>query len=97
MKDFSWQATGAGALAAFVGCSSTVTVIVRGLLAVGASEAQAASGLMAVLVLMGLCGLWLTLRLRQPVSVVWSTRRRRCWRRPPFRSAASRRRSARSW
>ena len=73
MKDFSWQATGAGVLAAFVGCSSTVTVIVRGLLAVGASEAQAASGLMAVLVLMGLCGLLLTLRLREPISVVWST------------------------
>ncbi len=73
MKDFSWQATGAGVLAAFVGCSSTVTVIVRGLLAVGADEAQAASGLMAVLVLMGLCGLLLTWRLRQPISVVWST------------------------
>ena len=78
MKDFSWQAAswqaiGAGVLAAFVGCASTFTVIVRGLLAVGASQAQAASGLMAVLVLMGLCGLLLTLRTRQPISIVWST------------------------
>ncbi len=73
MKDFSWQATGAGMLAAFVGCASTFTVIVRGLLAVGATQAQAASGLMTVLVLMGLCGLLLTWRLRQPISVVWST------------------------
>lgn len=60
-------------LAAFVGCASTFTVIVRGLLAVGATQAQAASGLIAVLVLMGLCGLLLTWRLRQPISVVWST------------------------
>eukprot|EP01037_Dinobryon_pediforme_P009518 gene9519-9598_t len=41
--------------------------------AVGASPAQAASGLMALSVGMGICGIVLSLMTRQPISVVWST------------------------
>ncbi len=73
MKGLSGQAIGAGLLAAFVGFASTFTVIVRGLTAVGATQAQAASGLMTVSVLMGVVGVALSLRTRQPISVAWST------------------------
>jgi benzoate membrane transport protein len=40
---------------------------------VGASEAQAASGLMAASIAMGVAGIVLSLMLRQPVSSAWST------------------------
>ena len=69
----SVQATGAGVVAAIVGFASTFAVILRGLEGVGASHAQAASGLMAVSVAMGLCGMLLSLRRRLPISVAWST------------------------
>ena len=39
----------------------------------GASPAQAASGLMAVSVAMGLCAIVLSLRHRMPISIAWST------------------------
>lgn len=73
MRDFSLSALSAGLLAAFVGLASSFAVIIRGLTAAGASEAQAASGLMALSIAMGLCAILISLRLRQPVSVAWST------------------------
>ncbi len=60
-------------LAAFVGFASSFAVIVRGLTAVGATQAEAASGLMAVSIAMGLCGILLSLRAKMPISVAWST------------------------
>jgi benzoate membrane transport protein len=66
-------AVAAGLLAAFVGFASSFAVVLKGLTAVGASPAQAASGLMAVSVAMGVGGIWLSLRSRMPVSVAWST------------------------
>ncbi len=70
---FSAQALAAGLLAAFVGFAGSFAVVVQGLRAVGASPEQAASGLMALSIAMGLCGAVLSLRLRMPVSVAWST------------------------
>ena len=67
------QAVGAGLLAAFVGFASSFAVVLQGLTAVGASQAQAASGLMALCVAMGLGGIWLSWRRRMPISVAWST------------------------
>jgi benzoate membrane transport protein len=69
----SLQAVAAGLLAAFVGFSSSFAVVVKGLVGVGASPAEAASGLMALSIAMGLCGMLLSLRTRMPVSVAWST------------------------
>lgn len=63
----------AGLLAAFVGFASTFAVIVQGLTRMGASPAQAASGLAAVTLAMGLAGIVLSLRFRMPISVAWST------------------------
>jgi benzoate membrane transport protein len=63
----------AGLLAAFVGFASSFAVVLQGFVAMGASPAQAASGLMAVSVAMGLCAIVLSLRHRMPISIAWST------------------------
>jgi len=69
----SASAVAAGLLASFVGVASSFAVVVAGLLAAGASQAQAASGLMAVSLAMGLAGIALSLRSRMPISAAWST------------------------
>jgi benzoate membrane transport protein len=71
--EMSLQATMAGVLAAFVGFGGSFAVVVSGLRAAGASPAQAASGLLALSVVMGLCGIYLSARTRMPISVAWST------------------------
>ncbi|TDB72878.1 benzoate/H(+) symporter BenE family transporter [Micromonospora sp. KC723] len=63
----------AGAVTALVGFASSFTVVLAGLRAVGADEAQAASGLLAVSVAAGGCALWLGLRHRMPIATAWST------------------------
>jgi benzoate membrane transport protein len=63
----------AGLLAAFVGFASSFAVVLNGFAAQGATPAQAATGLMAASMAMGLGGLVLSLRTRMPVSVAWST------------------------
>lgn len=63
----------AGILATFVGFSSSFAILVQGLQGVGASVAEAASGLLALSVAMGVCGVFLSWRTRMPVTVVWST------------------------
>lgn len=63
----------AGLLAAFVGFASSFAVIIQGLSAMGASPAEAASGLMALAVAMGLGGVVLSLKSRMPISLAWST------------------------
>lgn len=73
IREFSPQALSAGLLASFVGFASSFAVILRGLAAMGADPAQAASGLMALSVAMGLCGIALSLWRRMPISVAWST------------------------
>ena len=67
------QAVAAGLLAAFVGFASTFAVVLQGLMAVGATRAEAASGLMALAIAMGVSGALLSLWRRQPISVAWST------------------------
>jgi benzoate membrane transport protein len=66
-------AIAAGLLACFVGFASSFTVVLQGFVSVGASPAEAASGLMAVSIAMGLCGMLLSLRTRMPISIAWST------------------------
>lgn len=62
-----------GLLAAFVGFAGSFAVVLQGLTAVGASPAQAASGLMALCLTKGLAGIVLGLRYRMPISIAWST------------------------
>lgn len=63
----------AGVVAAVVGFSSSFVVVLAGLAAVGATPAQAASGLVALCLAQALGMLWLALRHRTPVSLAWST------------------------
>ncbi|GAW50806.1 MULTISPECIES: benzoate/H(+) symporter BenE family transporter [unclassified Nocardioides] len=63
----------AGIVTALVGSSSSFVVVLAGLTAVGASPAQAASGLLALLVTQALGMLWLAVRHRTPITLAWST------------------------
>ncbi len=63
----------AGLIAAFVGFASSFAVVLKGLTAVGATDVQAASGLMALSVAMGIAGVALSIGSRMPVFVAWST------------------------
>lgn len=73
IRDFSIQSLFMGLLTAFVGFASSFAVVLQGLKAVGASDAQAASGVMALSVAMGLCAVILSLSTRLPISIAWST------------------------
>ena len=73
MRTSILQPVTAGVITAFVGFASSFAVIIKGLTAVGASDAQAASGLMALSIAMGLAGVGLSLWSRMPISCAWST------------------------
>ncbi len=63
----------AGIVASVVGFASTFAVVLAGLRAVGASADQAASGLLAVCLLMGAGTIALSSSSRLPVTLAWST------------------------
>ncbi|HZB77101.1 MAG TPA: benzoate/H(+) symporter BenE family transporter [Solirubrobacteraceae bacterium] len=63
----------AGVVASLVGFASTFTLVLAGLRAVGASEAQAASGLATLCLTMSVVAIWLGVRYRQPLAIAWST------------------------
>ncbi len=56
-----------------MGFTGAFAVVLAGLRAVGATPAQAASGLLTVTVLMGVCSLILSVWKRLPLVVAWST------------------------
>ncbi|MFF1880530.1 benzoate/H(+) symporter BenE family transporter [Pseudarthrobacter sp. NPDC058196] len=63
----------AGIVTALVGFTSSFAVVLAGLRAVGADPAQAASGLLAVTLAVGVGVLLLAWRSRVPVTLAWST------------------------
>ncbi|TFV83617.1 benzoate/H(+) symporter BenE family transporter [Microbacterium sp. dk485] len=63
----------AGVLTALVGFTSSFAVVLTGLDAVGATPAQAASGLLVLCVTMGVGSIVLAWRYRMPITVAWST------------------------
>lgn len=63
----------AGIVTALVGSSSSFVVVLAGLAAMGATPAQAASGLLTLCVTQALGMLWLSIRHRIPISLAWST------------------------
>lgn len=67
------QPVTAGLLASLVGFASTFAVVLAGYGAMGATADEAASGLFALCLAMGLLGIVLGLRWRLPISVAWST------------------------
>lgn len=63
----------AGLLSAIVGYASSFTLVLAGLQAVGATPAQAASGLLVTCLGIGVAGAVLALRYRMPIAIAWST------------------------
>ncbi|KAF0231095.1 MAG: hypothetical protein FD175_964 [Beijerinckiaceae bacterium] len=71
--DLSSQGAIQGLIVAIVGYASSVAVVIKGLTAVGASEAEIASALLFVGLTMGVASIILSMRSRMPVSVAWTT------------------------
>ncbi|HEU5484973.1 MAG TPA: benzoate/H(+) symporter BenE family transporter, partial [Microlunatus sp.] len=63
----------AGVVAALVGFTSSFAVVLAGLRAVGATPAEAASGLLVLSLSQAVGIIWLTLRHRTPLVLAWST------------------------
>ena len=63
----------AGVVAALVGFTGASAVVLAGLRAVGATPAEAASGLMSLTVTQAIGTIWLTRRHRMPILLAWST------------------------
>lgn len=63
----------AGLVCALVGFTAAFAVVLGGLQAVGATPKQAASGLLAVTVAMGIATVLLSWRFRMPITSAWST------------------------
>jgi len=62
-----------GLLAAFVGYAASFAIVLAGIKAMGATDAQAATGLFFATIGMGICSIWLPAVTRIPAAVAWST------------------------
>lgn len=67
------QPIAAGLIGSVTGFASSFALLIAGLRAVGASEAEAASGLLVLCVFQGILAVALSLRYRMPISIAWST------------------------
>ncbi|WP_433713739.1 benzoate/H(+) symporter BenE family transporter [Nocardia sp. CA-084685] len=67
------QPVGAGVVTALVGFTSSFAVVLSGLTAVGATSAQAASGLLALCLTQSVGMMLLSYRYRLPITLAWST------------------------
>ena len=67
------QPISAGVLAAAVGFASSVAIVLAGFIAAGATPREAASGLFAISIGMGLLGIVFGVRSRIPITIAWST------------------------
>lgn len=63
----------AGIVCSLVGFTAAFAIVLSGLQAVGATPAQAASGLLAVTITMGAASILLSWRYRMPITSAWST------------------------
>lgn len=67
------QPLAAGLVGAITGFASSFAIVIAGLRAVGASEQQAASGLLILCLTQGVLAILLSWRYRTPLSFAWST------------------------
>lgn len=67
------QPIAAGLVGAFTGFASSFALVIAGLIAVGATPAEAASGLLVLSVGQGLIAIPLSIAYRMPISIAWST------------------------
>lgn len=63
----------AGLVTALVGYTSSFAVVLTGLTAVGATDAQAASGLFALTITFAVCAIGLAWFTKRPITTAWST------------------------
>ena len=63
----------AGIIASITGFAGSFALLIAGLRAVGATEAEAASGLLVLCIFQGVLAIGLSLRYRMPLSFAWST------------------------
>ena len=63
----------AGLVTALVGYTSSFAVVLTGLKAVGATDAQAASGLFALTIALAICAVGLAWLTKRPITTAWST------------------------
>ena len=56
-----------------MGWGGAFAIVITGLTAVGATDAEAASGLLALSIGMGVLTIWIAARTRIPVTIAWST------------------------
>ncbi|WP_286166541.1 benzoate/H(+) symporter BenE family transporter [Arthrobacter sp. AQ5-05] len=63
----------AGLVTALVGYTSSFAVVLTGLKAVGATDAQAASGLFALTIALAICAVGLAWFTKRPITTAWST------------------------
>jgi benzoate membrane transport protein len=63
----------AGVVVALVGFASSFAIVLAGLKAVGASDAQASSGLLVLSVAMAIVAITLSFTYKMPLSMAWST------------------------
>ncbi|WP_338609458.1 benzoate/H(+) symporter BenE family transporter [Pelagibacterium nitratireducens] len=68
-----FQPVFSGLLASLVGFASSFAIILQGFGAVGATQAQAASGLFALCLGMALVGIIMSAMTKMPISIAWST------------------------
>jgi len=73
IKELSLSSLYMGMLAAFVGYSASFAIVLAGITSMGATEAQAATGLFFATLGMGICSIWLPFVTRIPAAVAWST------------------------
>ncbi|MHC8508526.1 MAG: benzoate/H(+) symporter BenE family transporter [Rhodospirillales bacterium] len=73
MEDASAQAVISGLVAVVALFAGSFAIVIAGLSAVGATPAQAVSGLMAASVAMGVSGIAMALATRMPICAAWST------------------------
>ncbi len=73
IRDLTVSSFYMGLLAAFVGYAASFAIVLAGITAMGASEAQAATGLFFATIGMGICSVWLPMATRIPAAVAWST------------------------
>lgn len=67
------QPIAAGVVASLAGFASSFALLIAGLQAVGATAAEAASGLLVLCVFQGILTIAMSLRYRMPISIAWST------------------------
>ena len=72
-RQISFPAVTMGLLATFVGYAASFAIVLAGIRSVGATDAQAATGLFFATLGMGVCSILLPFRTRIPAAVAWST------------------------